>query len=376
MFCSVRSTMCPASSRATTVGCTASTNASGSLTLGSSTPATIRRMLVYWMFTPDGDPEKIVVEGVIEDVDYLRFGYWVETTTDNDQRQDHLQGRRESYGYTMHTSSRRGSWMIRGLAFRRSLAMPPIRDLRPACSQDARTIPRAGVTVETAGRFTADATLTADFDAADHSIDGSITNFMHAGSAIDPEWSGHHVRRHNNSYRDARALRAIRPSRPLGDGSVWTGQFNGHYATSDNDGTPVNELDAEADGRHRACSRTRSTTARFSGPSASRRSSQPGCRVGQAPSPACCADPVIRRPPPTRSQGWPPLPHNHAVLGVPGAAHQRQKDDFAGVGQAPSPACCADPAIRWPPPTRSQGWPPLSRNGAALGVPGAAHRRQ
>ena len=56
--------------------CVAETNAGGSLSLSSDGGQN-------WVFTPDGDPEKIVVMGVIEDVDYLTFGYWVETTTDN-----------------------------------------------------------------------------------------------------------------------------------------------------------------------------------------------------------------------------------------------------------------------------------------------------
>ena len=62
--------------------CTASTNKAGALTLGN-TRRTDAAGGGVWTFTPDGDPAKIVVEGVIEDVDYLTFGYWVETTTDN-----------------------------------------------------------------------------------------------------------------------------------------------------------------------------------------------------------------------------------------------------------------------------------------------------
>ena len=92
--------------------------------------------------------------------------------------------------------------------------------------------------METAGRFTADATLTADFDAADLSIDGTVTNFMHAGSAIDSDWT---VTMSEGAITPTGGLFASVPAKQTaGDGSVWTGQFNGHYG-ADNTSTPVNE---------------------------------------------------------------------------------------------------------------------------------------
>ena len=103
--------------------------------------------------------------------------------------------------------------------------------------------------METAGRFTADASLTADFDAADFTSDGSvsgtITNFMHAGSAIDSEWS---VTMTEGNITAAGGAFASNPDKQaLGDRSVWTGTFNGHYA-SDNTGTPADELKLQPTG--------------------------------------------------------------------------------------------------------------------------------
>ena len=183
-----------------------------------------------WVFTPNGDPEKIVVEGVIADVDYLTFGYWVETTTDK------VNGKttyRVGVGHTpTHTHANAGDPSL-SQRLRRFSGNATYKG--PAAGIFARRAydPESGGTVETAGRFTADATLMADFDTTDHpgGIDGSITNFMHAGSAIDPEWS---VVMTEGDITATGAVFASNPAKQaLGDGSVWAGEFNGHYA-SDN----------------------------------------------------------------------------------------------------------------------------------------------
>ena len=89
---------------------------------------------------------------------------------------------------------------------------------------------RAG-TVETAGRFTAHAALTADFDAAqftdpaDGSISGTITNFMHDGNMIDPMWSV----TMNEGVIEATGATFVSVPDKQTDGSHWTGRFYGHY---------------------------------------------------------------------------------------------------------------------------------------------------
>ena len=204
--------------------CLASTNAAGALSLNSGAG--------NWVFTPDGDPEKIVVMGVIEDVDYLAFGYWVETTTDmvNDKTTYRVGVTQMRGGPATAIPATAIATTVTGNATYKG----------PAAGMFARRAydPESGGDVETAGRFTADATLTADFDAADLSIDGTVTNFMHAGSAIDSDWT---VTMSEGVITPTGGLFASDPAKQtVGDGSVWTGQFNGHYA-ADNTGTPVNE---------------------------------------------------------------------------------------------------------------------------------------
>ena len=203
--------------------CTATTNASSLLSIASGAG--------NWVFTPDGDPEKIVVEGVIDDTDYLAFGYWVETTTDmiNDKTTYRVGVTQMRVGPTMDLLvSVTGDATYKG----------------PAAGVFARRAydPESGGDVETAGRFTADATLTADFDAADRStgIDGKITNFMHGGSEIDSDWEVTMTEGVIEDPGNAGLFTSDPTKQAAGDDSVWTGQFNGHYA-ADNAGTPADE---------------------------------------------------------------------------------------------------------------------------------------
>ena len=56
--------------------CTVSGDAKGSLTaLGGDG---------IWTFRPSGNCQQIEVQDVIKDLDYLSFGYWLETTTKTD----------------------------------------------------------------------------------------------------------------------------------------------------------------------------------------------------------------------------------------------------------------------------------------------------
>ena len=196
--------------------CSAGTNTSGGLTLGAS-----------WVFTPDGDPENIVVKSVIADADYLVFSYWVETTIDmiNDETTYTVGVTHMGVGPAPNIGA-----MVAGNA----TYMGPAAGIFARRAYD----PESGGDVETAGRFTADATLTADFDDGDLVVDGTIDNFMHAGSAIDSEWMV--TMTEGMITRDGAAF----VSNPLKqtDDSVWSGQFNGHYDGDVNDpSTPADE---------------------------------------------------------------------------------------------------------------------------------------
>ena len=140
----------------TNADCTASTNASGALSIDGGNAG-------MWVFTPNGDPEKIVVEGVIPDVDYLTFGYWVETTTDTSTTRPRTEPV-WSYVYT-HSPQISVYHLLDGYSWTRRSSARPVTI--PAAGIFARRAydPESGGDVETAGRFTADASLTADFDA-------------------------------------------------------------------------------------------------------------------------------------------------------------------------------------------------------------------
>ena len=218
--------------------CTATRDAFGRLSLGAGTGQN-------WVFTPDGDPTAIVIPGTNTDAGYLAFGYWLETTMDNGNGVTSyevglytlLNGNEPSTGLYVDTSgdgtiqtdgtdgtNKRGSATYTG----------PAAGLFTRRAYDPES---AGV-VEVAGRFTADASLTADFDTGDMDIDGMITNFMHAGEAIDPAWS---VTMSEGDIAPATATFVSNPTNQgLGDGSTWTGTFHGHSA-ADDPNTPVNE---------------------------------------------------------------------------------------------------------------------------------------
>ena len=201
-----------------------------------------------WVFTPDGNPEKIVVEGVIADVDYLTFGYWVETTTDN------VNGKttyRIGVSHTpTHTTDPLRTDNDIDLDDPATDAAEGVSGTAtyagPAGGMFARRAydPESGGDVETAGRFTAKASLTADFDRADLSIDGMITDFMHGGSEIDPEWSvvmSEGVITATTGAIPGGTFASDSVKQGLGDGSVWSGTFNGHHDMNQPN-TPVNEL--------------------------------------------------------------------------------------------------------------------------------------
>ena len=152
-----------------TAACAAENNADGDL--ASLTGA--------WTFTPDSTDS--TVAGVQTDVDYLDFGHWVRTvdaaagpsyTVDAFYRGEAPHG---DVGGLTGTATYKGG--AAGLYARRAYA---------AGGDGA---------VTAAGRFTADAALTAKFGGDDvatndrFSIGGTIDNFMDGGKAIDAAWT-------------------------------------------------------------------------------------------------------------------------------------------------------------------------------------------
>ena len=214
----------------TAVDCVAARSATGVLSLSGA-----------WRFTPDGDPAMIVIPGTNTDMDYMTFGYWVETTTDNNNgRTTYEVG---TYNLHLGPATRMGDILatVTGSATYSG----------PAAGVFARRAydPEGGGTVETAGRFTADAMLTADFDTTDSDISGTITNFMHAGEMIDPQWmvtmteGDISLDGGDPAATDATnggTFMSNSANQASGDGSVWSGMFHGHYQADDTN-TPVNE---------------------------------------------------------------------------------------------------------------------------------------
>ena len=135
-----------------------------------------------WTFTPtDTD---VSVPGVQTDADYLDFGYWVNASTVNGKQSydaaAFYRGKSPSGGTTTGTdiAGLEGSATYTG----------------GAAGLFTKTTHGSGVT--SGGRFTADASLTANFGGNDvapndaDKISGSITNFMDSeGNVIDPGWT-------------------------------------------------------------------------------------------------------------------------------------------------------------------------------------------
>ena len=152
---------------ACTTGCTLVSDGDGKLmTFGGD-----------WTFTADSNA---MVAGVLVDADYLDFGYWVNTDDSGDDTEymvNTFYRGEESYGDVMGVA---GSATYKGGA----AGLYTKRALTPGGDGD----------VTAAGRFTADAELTANFGgtsvAADDqdSISGKIKNFMDDGMMIDAAW--------------------------------------------------------------------------------------------------------------------------------------------------------------------------------------------
>ena len=157
--------------------CTATTDGEGALTLGGD-----------WTFTPDSElmRDEVMIQDVDPDTDYLDFGYWVRTVTDED----------DAEAYMVNTFARG------------ELAYASVADVTGSAeyagaavglyTKRADTVSGVG-DVEAAGAFTAVTTLTATFGQPDgsplpaglvDSISGKITDFRdYAGDPIDTRWT-------------------------------------------------------------------------------------------------------------------------------------------------------------------------------------------
>ena len=152
-----------------TSGCTATADSDGKITLSTG-----------WKFTPAGDPAKLVVKGVINDMDYLTLGHWVRTTTDSD-------------GSTYMVGVFANGTPANALTERcRTVVTGTAEYAGPAIGLFSKREYAAGGKgdVTMTGQFTAAANLVANFDvpAPDGSITGTIGDFMHRGAVIDEDW--------------------------------------------------------------------------------------------------------------------------------------------------------------------------------------------
>ena len=194
--------------------CTVTTNAKGELiTLSSG-----------WTFTPDKNTGDMMVAGVLNDADYLDFGYWV-TTADSPDGPTYAVGTFAS-GMTETTGAVMGALTgaldeaisatykggAAGLYAKREHSGTGDGDLMAA------------------GRFTAMAELTAKFGTGDHTavdeqnrISGMISNFTANGAPIDATWRVK-LNEINFSASSDGSFGA--------DADAWSGQFFGGTETT------------------------------------------------------------------------------------------------------------------------------------------------
>ena len=203
--------------------CTAVGNSKGVLTSLTGT----------WTFRPDGTASNLTVSGVIKDVDYLAFGYWLETTTKTDGSMTYgvntFAAGRQTYDHT-DAENLEGTATYNGDA----TGLYALKDFSTG----------AGVPSE-AGQFTADARLTANFGGTSVAeddqfhISGQITNFRDTDN--QPISGGAWTATLNrNTDNFALGTSTTVGGSTTGDGS-WTGTFFGNGAATDNADTDVDD---------------------------------------------------------------------------------------------------------------------------------------
>ena len=131
-----------------------------------------------WTFTPTSTDS--MVADVRTDADYLDFGYWVNTDDSGDDTEYMVNTFHRGEDPYVGVADVEGSATYKGDA----AGLYTKRALTPRGDGDATA----------AGRFTADAELTAHFSGNDvamndqNSISGTIKNFMDGGTMIDAAW--------------------------------------------------------------------------------------------------------------------------------------------------------------------------------------------
>ena len=197
------------------------TNDNVACAAGNNDDGELASLTGAWTFTPDSTDA--TVAGVQTDVDYLDFGHWVRTVDAAAGPSYTVNGFfRGEDPYESNIGTLTGAATYKGgaagLYARRAFA---------AVGEGA---------VTAAGRFTADATLTAKFGGDDvapsdrFSVTGTIDNFMDGGKAIDAAWRVELAKAAINQNTGAIAV--------TGGGS-WSGQLYGDDAPDDNGVYPL-----------------------------------------------------------------------------------------------------------------------------------------
>ena len=199
------------------------TNAGGDLTFSSG-----------WTFVPDDDSGDVA--GVKKDVDFIDFGYWLETTTDSDGKMSYKvlafgSGERD-YGNVNNVNGKASyAGKAAGLYVKKMTFGSTSGELLRAIS----------------GHFTADAALEAVFGgssvAADDAfrVKGSVSNFMDAdGKAIDSAWTVElmegGIGTEDDTTNNFNGVGSTVSGKTTGGGD-WTGTFHG--AGGANNAQPV-----------------------------------------------------------------------------------------------------------------------------------------
>ena len=159
--------------------CTAEANAKGELITLSDD----------WTFTPDKNTGDMMVADVLDDADYLDFGYWV-TTMDNPDGDTYAVG---TFAQGMTETS---SGAVSNLTGTLEEAISATYKGGAAGLYERSEYSGTGDgDLLAAGRFTATAELTANFGTGPHTavddqnrISGTISNFMANGAPIDATW--------------------------------------------------------------------------------------------------------------------------------------------------------------------------------------------
>ena len=230
----------------------------GTCTSGTDSMGRLDSLGGTWTFTPDEveeDEDPHMIRGVDFDADYLAFGFWLQETTV-----------RGSTTYSI------GTFASGSMPFAGTNSATAVEALRGSATYSG---PAAGMFVmksdidgdnkgpvaTSAGKFTAETTLTANFGSmptiksTDFSISGTVDNFQltnYDGSAVENDWS-----------LDLNMARFATPTFDSGTGAIqsfashtrafsgstgsadsqgrWEGDFYGAQVTDDAGTTSVNE---------------------------------------------------------------------------------------------------------------------------------------